>query len=221
MKLLSLLLPAAFAATTLLGSCTPAQEPDQNEDTWAAADADTSGSDTAGDVPFMDVVSDAEGSAEEYAGQCEGIFDTQFPPVENPYFTREVQDRQCRFSAGCSRTSWFPARLCPNWLVGNEAWYCSACWNETCIALSAGGCTSPPYEQIVSPQSVMDCIGQPSNRAEQSDEVLAALDPICAIADECAVARSLCPPEGGDFGAGCGACFRGRCEYVSTVYPCE
>jgi hypothetical protein len=221
MKYLSLWLLAAFAATTLLGSCTPAQEPDQNEDTWAAADADTSGSDTAGDVPFMDVVSDAEGSAEEYAGQCDEMFDTQYPPVDNPYFTRADQDRQCRFNTGCAYPSWFPAEECPYWNEPARPWQCRVCWNEVCVGLAGVSCPEPPYEQIVSPQSVMDCIGQPSNRAEQSDEVLAALDPICAIADECATANHYCPPDGGTFGARCEACFRGRCEYVSTVYPCE
>jgi hypothetical protein len=223
MKLLCLLLPAAFAATTLLGSCTPAQEPDRNEDTSAPADADTSGSDTAGDVPFMDVVSDAEGSTDEYAGQCEGIFDTQFPPVENPYFTREDQDRQCRFNTGCSNANWIPRVLCPDWNTLDEPWYCSACWNETCIALSAGGCPEPPYEQIVSPQSVMDCPGARPNRAEQPQEVLSALDRICSVADDCAVAGTgnTCAQDGADSYARCGACFQGRCEWVLSVVPCD
>jgi hypothetical protein len=178
------------------------------------------------DASFSDVRTvppdeDTSGTV-EYDGQCEDVFGPGLiPPVGFEQFTREDQDRQCAFAIGCDSPSWSPRFNCPDWLPYSGAFICLSCWNQQCIDVGYGGsCPEPPYEYVAEPQVLGDCGSIYPNREQQAPEVLAALDRICAIADDCAYA-GVGDCEGGDeYTARCGACFDGICEFISDVIPC-
>jgi hypothetical protein len=201
----------------LAGGCSTAEEE------LEAAPAEDVGGSEPDALPNADAFDgDVELAQPEYDGQCADVFGPGLvPPVGFEQFTRADQDRQCAFRTGCDTPSWFPGYDCPDWLPAGQSFICALCWNEQCIDVGAfPRCPEPPYEYVANPQVLGDCGAINPNREEHSPEVLAALDRICAVADDCAEAVTGDCEERDAFTAGCFACFNGLCESVASVIPC-